>query len=191
MPNTKADKLTLRAERFVTEYLVSGNATAAAKAAGYSPRSAEVQGSRLLSNVKIAAAVAASREAALKRADLTLDDIIQEARKIAFANMQDYLRVGPDGDPVLDWSALSRAQAAALMEVTVEDFTDGRGEDAREVRKVKFKLADKLKALISLGQHLGGFGSKVEVSGPGGAPLIPVLNVTISGNKPPSSPQAG
>jgi hypothetical protein len=41
----------------------------------------------------------------------------------------------------------------ALIEVTVEDFLDGLGEDAREVRRVKFKLADKIEALELLGKH--------------------------------------
>jgi hypothetical protein len=56
-------------------------------------------------------------------------------------------------DPVLDWSKLTRDQAAALIEVTVEDFLDGRGEDAREVRRVHFKLANKIDALELLGKH--------------------------------------
>jgi hypothetical protein len=34
---------------------------------------------------------------------------------------------------------LTRDQAAALVEVTVEDFKDGRGENSRDVRRVKFK----------------------------------------------------
>jgi len=42
----------------------------------------------------------------------------------------------------------------------------------RDVRRVRFKLADKLGALIALGRHLGGFGSKIEVGGPGGSPAL-------------------
>ncbi len=48
-------------------------------------------------------------------------------------------------------------RAAALQEVTVEDFTEGRGEDKRDVRRVKFKLYDKRAALVDLGRHLGMF----------------------------------
>jgi phage terminase small subunit len=37
--------------------------------------------------------------------------------------------------------------------VTVDEFMDGRGEHAREVRRVKFKLASKIAALEFLGKH--------------------------------------
>jgi hypothetical protein len=54
---------------------------------------------------------------------------------------------------VLDFSSLTRNQAAALVEVTVEHFMDGRGEDAREVRRIRLKLANKIDALELLGKH--------------------------------------
>ena len=62
--------------------------------------------------------------------------------------MADYMKSTPQGDPYLDFSALTRDQAAALSEVTVEDFLDHRGEEARSVRRVKFKLHDKQAALV-------------------------------------------
>ena len=50
-----------------------------------------------------------------------------------------------------------------IGEVTVEDFIDGRGEDARSVRKIKFKLADKRGALVDLGRHFALFTDKAVV----------------------------
>jgi hypothetical protein len=94
-----------------------------------------------------------------------------EMAKIAFANMGDYMRVGPDGDPVLDFSRLARDQMAALVEVTVDDFKSGRGEDARDVRRVRFKLADKRQALVDIGKCLGLFKDKVELTGPNRGPI--------------------
>ena len=44
--------------------------------------------------------------------------------------------------------------------MTVEDFLDHRGDEARSVRRVKFKLHDKQAALGSLGRHLGIFDQK-------------------------------
>jgi hypothetical protein len=48
---------------------------------------------------------------------------------------------------------LRPAQTAALAEVTVGQFMDGRGEDAREVRRVRFRLASKIDAIELLGKH--------------------------------------
>ena len=89
------------------------------------------------------------------KAQLTAQMVIDELRKIGFANMQDFMSAGADGDPVLDFSRLTREQAAALQEVTVDSYMDGRGDDAREVKRVKFKLADKRAALVDLAKHLG------------------------------------
>lgn len=85
--------------------------------------------------------------------------------------MQDYMRIGPDGSPVLDFENLTRDQAAALQEVTVETYTEGRGKTAREVKKVRFKLADKRAALVDLGRHHKLFTDKFEHGGKDGRPI--------------------
>lgn len=149
--------LTAKQARFVEEYLIDLNATQAAIRAGYSEAGAFVRGSELLRNRKVFAAVQEAQNARAKRTEITQDRVLQELALIGFANMQDYMRSGPDGDPYLDFSNLTREQAAALVEVTVEDFKDGRGDDARDVRRVKFKLADKRAALVDIGKHLGMF----------------------------------
>jgi phage terminase small subunit len=97
---------------------------------------------------------------------------LRELARLGFSNMLDYMRVGDDGDPYLDFSDLTREQAAAIAEVTVEDFKDGRGEDARDVRKIKFKLADKKAPLELLGRHVGlKFASRHEHTGKDGGPI--------------------
>lgn len=54
--------LNARQRAFVEHFGTSGNATAAATAAGYSPKTAGAIGCRLLKNVKVAAALAAQEE---------------------------------------------------------------------------------------------------------------------------------
>lgn len=157
--------------RFVDEYLKDLNATQAAIRAGYSKKTAEQTASRLLSFVKVKEAIAEAMKNREKRTEITQDKVLRELAKIGFANMADYMRVGADGDPYLDFSKLTADQAAALVEVTVEDFKDGRGEDARDVRRVKFKLADKRAALVDIGKHLGMFKDKVEITGKDGGPI--------------------
>lgn len=106
-----------------------------------------------------------------RRTQITQDMVIHELAKIGFANMADYMKASDGGDPYLDFSGLTRDQAAALAEVTVEDFTDGRGENARDVKRVKFKLCDKRAALVDIGRHLGMFRDKVELTGRDGGPI--------------------
>jgi hypothetical protein len=125
-----------------------------------------------LTKLHIAAEIEKARIKRAERTELTQDWVVEELRKIAGANMLDYMKSTPAGDPYLDFSALTRDQGAVLAEVTVEDFVDGRGEDARAVKRVKFKLHDKRAALVDLGRHLGMFDAKhkqpeaaVEVTG--------------------------
>ena len=81
-----------------------------------------------------------------------------------------YMKVeGPDA--FVDLSTLTRDQAAAIQEVTVEDYKDGRGENARDVRRVKVKLSDKRAALVDMGRHLGMFKELHERSGKDGGPI--------------------
>lgn len=163
--------LTPRQARFVEEYLVDLNATQAAIRAGYSAKTARSVGHENLTKPDIAAAVSDGRKRLSEATAVTAERVIGELAKIGFANMADYMRATPDGDPYLDFGQLTRDQAAALAEVTVEDFRDGRGEDARDVRRVKFKLADKRAALVDLGKHLGLFRERVEHTGKDGGPI--------------------
>lgn len=113
-------------------------------------------------------------EQAAQNTGITVERILLELSYIGFANMADYLTVGDDGQPHLNWKDLKREQAAALLEVTVVDSVV-KGEVVG--RRTKFKLADKLSALVSLGKHFGLFGPdysvNVQTTGPVG-----ITNIT-------------
>ena len=167
----RLSSMTPRQQRFVEEYLIDLNGTQAAIRAGYSRRGSDVTAARLLRNARIQAEIQKAMQRRSERTEITQDRVLKKLALLGFANMQDYMRAGANGDPYLDFSKLSREQAAALVEVTIDDFTDGRGEDAREVRRVKFKLADKLGALHKIGQHLRMFVERREVTGEDGEPI--------------------
>lgn len=152
-----ADKLTDRQRAFVDEYLVDLNATAAAVRAGYSEKNAGKLGPRLLVTPKVRAAIDKRLLARQARVEVTQDRVIEELARIGFANMMDYVTVQSDGDAYVDLSKLTREQASAIAEVVVDEYTEGRGEDARDVKRVKVKLIDKRGALVDLGKHLGLF----------------------------------
>lgn len=156
-------------ERFAQAVAQGQSASQAYVTAGYAAN--EGNAGRLNRNERVRARIEEILSEGAEKAGVTVQRIIDELAKVGFANMADYMRGGADGDPYLDFSRLTREQAAALGEVTVEDFKDGRGSDARDVRRVRFKLHDKLSALEKLGKHLGMFKERVEHSGPGGGPI--------------------
>jgi phage terminase small subunit len=168
--------LNAKQQKFVNEYLVDLNATQAAIRAGYSKKTAGKIGSENLSKPEIARALEKAHEKAAERAGITTDRVLAELAKLGFSNMTDYVQIGRDGQPFTDFSQLTRSQAAAISEVTVEEFKDGKGETARDVRRVKFKLADKRSALVDIGKHLGMFKETVELTGKDGGPI----NITDS-----------
>ena len=62
--------ITPKQQRFVTEYLIDLNATQAAIRAGYSRKTAQQQGSRLLTNVVVKRAIAAQQDRQLKSVEV-------------------------------------------------------------------------------------------------------------------------
>jgi phage terminase small subunit len=153
----EADTLTPKQRRFVEEYIIDLNGAQAAIRAGYAPNSARQEAHRLLTNAYIEAAISELIRARSERTRITADRVVEELAALGFANIIDFMRIGDDGDPYVDMSNLTRAQAAALQEFVVEDFKDGRGEDARDVRRIRIKMRDKLRPLVELGKHLGMF----------------------------------
>lgn len=96
-------------------------------------------------------------ERAIEKLAVTKENVLAELAKIGFANMLDYVQPTAEGDVVVDLSALDRDKAAAVQEVIIDTYQDGRGENSRDVKRVRFKLADKRAALVDLGKHLGMF----------------------------------
>jgi phage terminase small subunit len=156
------DRLNPKQVAFIEHYMASGNATDAAIKAGYAKSRAQQTGSMLVLNGVIAGEIRARKQIVLERGELRLEDWLVEQRAVAFANMGDYMRPGADGEPMLDFRGLTRAQTAALREVTVEEFVDGRS-DKRRVRRVKFRLHDKNQALDAIGKHFGWLSDKSTV----------------------------
>ena len=70
--------LTLRRQKFVSEYVETGNATRSAIDAGYAVSGAHVTGSRLLRNAKVATAIDVERETLRVRASLDQDMLVGE-----------------------------------------------------------------------------------------------------------------
>lgn len=176
---TKNGGLTPKQEAFCLAYVETGNASEAYRRAYDASRMKDgtirVKACEVMAHELVEARIAELRQRAMDRHDVTVDRIVQELAKLAFANMLDYIQIQSDGTAYVDFSKLSREQAAAIGEIVTEEYSEGRGEDARPVKRVKFKLLDKRGALVDLGKHLGMFTDKHEHTGKDGAPLVPEL----------------
>lgn len=86
-------KLTEKQKRFVEEYLVDLNATQAAIRAGYSPKTANEQGARLLVNVSIQQALQKAMKDREQRTVVTADRVVQELWNIVTADANDIVEL--------------------------------------------------------------------------------------------------
>ena len=148
-------------------YLIEPNAAQAALRAGYSAKTARVIGpEKNLSKPVVAAAIEKARAKRAGRAEVTADWVVDELRKLASSNMADYMKSTPAG-PALDFASLTRDQAGALSEVSVEYYDAPAGKKKPSaIKRVKFKLYDKSAALVHLGRHLGLFDMKRQPDAP-------------------------
>lgn len=148
-------KLTDKQQRFVDEYLIDLNATQAAIRAGYSAKTADQQGSRMLANVKVKQAVAEKQAQRSKRTGVNQDRVVLELAKVAFAKMTDI--VDSNGKIKEDASPDDLACIESIK--YKESDNEYGGSVEREV-----KIASKLKALELLGKHLGMWSDKFNVT---------------------------
>ena len=156
--------MTDKQKRFVEEYLIDLNATQAAIRAGYSPKTANEQGNRLLTNVSVQTELNKQMAKRSKRTGVTQDRVVRELAKIAFLDMtqvvDSYGRIKDDAAP---------EDRACIESIKYKSSSSDQGESVeREV-----KVASKLKALELLGKHLGMYSDKLNIEG--------TLPVVISG----------
>jgi phage terminase small subunit len=175
-PSKRRAGLNPKQERFVAEYLKDLNGKQAAIRAGYSEKTAESQASRLLSHAKVAAAVAAGQAKTAAKLEITKEMIVDELRKIAFADLRKAVAWGPTQHTTVD----DGGQKIVSSGVTLIDSSELDADTAAAVAEVgntregvKIKLHDKKGALVDLAKMLGFMVEKHEHTGKDGAPLVP------------------
>lgn len=148
-------------QRFVAEYLIDLNATQAAIRAGYSEKTARVQGSRLLTNADIAAAIAAGSAKRLRKAEVDADTVLGELLRLATVDIAGAYDQQGNLKPIHD---IPEDVRRAIAGVEVDQLWEGQGKDRRQVGIVtKVKFWDKHRSLESLGKHLKLFTERLEV----------------------------
>jgi len=169
---------------FVAEYLISGNATQAALAAGYSPKTAYQSGAENLKKPQIAALlsqkqsiIAARQDERLAAMELTKERVAREIARISFFDPRKMFAA--DGRP-LAITELDDDTAASIIGLDVLEQYEGSGDDRRLVGLIKkYKIADKNSALDKAAKILGMYGIDNEQRT---NPLATLLQAIAGGN---------
>jgi phage terminase small subunit len=144
--------VTPKQDRFVAEYLANGlNATNAAMAAGYSEKSARQQGSRMLANPEVAAAVAGKTTEVMQRLEITAEMVLQEIGKLAFFDPIHLLN--SDGS-VKQIHEIEQRHRVSIAGFEVCELFEGQGEQKHAYGLLKkVKLVDKTRNLDMLARY--------------------------------------
>ncbi|MER8797204.1 terminase small subunit [Mesorhizobium sp. M0984] len=164
--------LTPKQERFVTEYLIDLNATQAAVRAGYSERTANQQGPRLLENADVQAAIDNAKGDRSERTQVEAERVLKEIAAMAFYDPADLTieverEDGEEPHPsiVVDGRIIRGLRSPAdilRLPEKVRRAIVGWGWDRNGNFTVK--LADKSRALDQLARHLSLYNDRIDVS---------------------------
>jgi phage terminase small subunit len=137
---------------FIDEYLKDFNATQAAIRAGFTdkPTSAKSIGSRILNEPHVIIELARRREQLMEKHGVSLDLVLEEVRRIAFANLGAVANWTANEVTLIPKEQLTEAAIATIAEI---EATEDPGEFGTK-RRVRVKLHPKLPALIALLERL-------------------------------------
>lgn len=151
-------------KRFADEYLIDLNATQAAIRAGYSPRSAAEQASRLLKNAKVRAYIDERMAELSRRTGVNQERILRELARIAFVNAPDLINMADA--TVREDATVDDMAAIASVRVKIIPTENGQGIE-REIR-----LADKIRALDLLGKRFAMWTERQQIDANFGVQII-------------------
>lgn len=146
--------------RFIDEWLVDLNASAAYVRAGYAAKNANVDASKLLSKLMafpdVATRVAAAKARQAEASELSAQRVLKELMAFAFVDIGEAF--GTDGQllPLGEMPASVRRAISSIETASV-------GDAGVTVTKVKF--VDKARGLELLGKHLKLYTEKVQHEG--------------------------
>ena len=150
--------MTDKQQLFCIHYIRCFNATKAyQKAYGCDYATALVNGSRMLGNARIKDEILRLKQDRLNREFLSESDIFQKYMDIAFADVTNFMEFGnEDVDVILD---TGERKTITVSHVNIKNDADVDGTIISEVSKgkdgIKVKLADRMKALQWLSDHMG------------------------------------
>lgn len=164
----KASRGLKQAHWLCVEYYMQGYSKAdAMRKAGYSENMATKRAFRVFDRLDVQRSIEERRWAMRSRKHRLADRIQDELSKLAFFNIGNVLEVTDDGDLIFNFADATMDDLAAIGEVTVETYKEGKGPEAKDVKRFKVKPHDKKAALDSLARIMGMFQDNMNVTSDG------------------------
>lgn len=176
-------------ERIFVDAFVATDSPIKAIVAALPSTPVNVQNVRAIDFLKrplVQAAIADKIRRVTEKYDVSTDALVRELAFVAKANMRDYVRLTPEGEPFPDFSEVPYEAWAAVKSIKVEDVKDGRGATDpetgkpvdREIRKVSFELHDKLGAIEKLMKKNGAYpAAQMQLTGANGGPIQTAVDI--------------
>lgn len=146
----KKQPLSEKQKKFVKEVHLSGNATDAAKKAGYSARSAKNQAHRLMTNDDILHELKIIKEQSQEKFELTEQMLINELMNIAFFDITTLMTVDEYSGRIKMRDDLTKLPAHIRRGMKKVSQTSNSLSQS-----VSFEGHDKMAAIEKLAQHMG------------------------------------
>lgn len=168
-----AKALTKKAQAFIEVYLRTFNASAAAREAGYSERSAGAIGHELLKKPEIRAAI----DARLDELKMSADEVLTRLSEQARASLGDFVQIDASGKPEI---ALSPSKMHLIKSLKIRPTEFGTSYE--------FEMYDAQQALVHLGRNRQIFTDKTDITSAGGQlnfnilPAPPVPDSDVNSN---------
>ncbi len=147
--------LNARERRFIDEYLIDPNPERAARIAGYKPSVARSKAYCWVSNSKqndkphVFSAIKKAQDDRSRQVGVTQKMVLQALCWIAFSNISHYVQWGVDGVRLIDSNQIPVDYLSAIESISHSMSEHGAN--------LKFKMHDKIRALMLVGKHLGMF----------------------------------
>lgn len=151
LPKGQNKQLTPKQQIFCLEYLKDFNATRAAKAAGYSAKTANRMGAENLSKPVIRTFIEKAKAERIERVKYDADDLLRDLLALQKVSLADFIIIDQfTGLPKYNLSNTTRDQLRALESLQISESSNG----LVKITRIKLSLFNRLKVLEVIGKHV-------------------------------------
>lgn len=144
--------MTEQRKRFADKYFETLNGTQSAIYAGYSEKTAVSQASQMLQDPEVSEYLQNLRNEEAERNGVSREKWLQELKKIGFSDIRELY--SSDGQ-LHNIKQIDDDTAGAISAIKSKEIYDGDGNKVGDI--IEVKTHDKLRALDTIGRHLGYF----------------------------------